>query len=88
MRLYRHTAETVGALGAGWREEKDQYCLVRFPPPHPPRGCCGELDETLPRPCRNQRRSTESQTPSPPHFHCSRLGFLSDQESDGSHLQF
>lgn len=30
------TAQTVGALGAGWREEKDKYCLVWSP------GCCGE----------------------------------------------
>lgn len=38
------TAQTVGALGAGWREEKDE-CYLVWPP-----GCCGELDETLLRP--------------------------------------
>lgn len=56
------TAQTVGAPGAGWREEKDEYCLVRSP------GCCGAIDETLQSAQGNQRQNIQTQTTPPPPF--------------------
>lgn len=76
------TAQTVGALGAGWREEKEEYCLVWSS------GRCGELDETLLRPTGIKSRTLSPKHPPLPPFDCSRLCFLSDPESDGFDLQF
>lgn len=39
---YKAQLRLLGLKGLdGWREERDEYCLVWSP------GCCGELDETL-----------------------------------------
>lgn len=77
------TAQTVGALGAGLREEKDKYCPVWSS------GCCGQLEETLLQPTGIKGRTLRPKhRPPPPHSDCSRLCFLSDQESNGLDLQF
>lgn len=49
-------AQNAGALGAGWRKEKDEYCLLGSP------GCCGELDETWLRPPESKAEHSDPNT--------------------------